>query len=224
MRGEQFYPITASGGASSKAFWPGLLPWDIAILQETHQTHERGTSRVTLLCLHHNSPRVSPHLTGSYSLRRFVPRLTEIASDCLLVRFGLIGLSSCFQIQKTYLNVGIVLNLIGSVSRILFSSAGTPHLNQRSRSQIYFSCCSLGVGLGRITVLLHFNHAADSYVHLPCSITYSSVFSPAVCFPTASCSRQYSQGGGVGWWGGTDAAILEAVVHANVCLMSSQRK
>lgn len=78
MRGEQFYPITASGGASSKAFWPGLIPWGIAILQETHQTHERRTSRVTLPCIHHSSPHLSLYLTGSYSLWCFVLRLTEI--------------------------------------------------------------------------------------------------------------------------------------------------
>lgn len=132
MRGEQFYPITASGGASSKAFWPGLLPWGIAILQETHQTHERRTFRVTLLCLHHSSPHLSSYLTGSYFLWCFVLRLTKIASKNVVLFDPLFKL---LLDTTTYLKVAIVLNLIGSVSRALFSSASLPHLNQRSQSR-----------------------------------------------------------------------------------------
>lgn len=131
MRGEQFYPITTNGGASSKAFWPGLLPWGIAILQETHQTHERRTSRVTLLCLHHSSPHLSSYLTGSYCLWCSVLRLTEIASKDFVLFDPLFKL--LFD-TTTYLKVAIVLNLIGSVSRALFSSAGLPHLNRRRHS------------------------------------------------------------------------------------------
>lgn len=53
IRWEQFYRITATGGASSKAFWPGLIPpGEAAIFLETHQTHESRSSGVTVLCCH----------------------------------------------------------------------------------------------------------------------------------------------------------------------------
>lgn len=80
MRMDQFYPIRAGGAASSKAFWPGLHPSCIAVLQETHQTHERATSRVTELWLHHRSLHLSLYLNFCYFLWWFMQRLTETAT------------------------------------------------------------------------------------------------------------------------------------------------
>lgn len=106
---------------------------------------------------------------------------------------------------------------MGSVSRTLFSPAGFTSFDTQESftqgkhhkeyhsfgyilnlffwaAQIYFPCQRL-MGKNNSS-LFHSNHAANSYGRLLCCKTYSTILSPAVCFPTASCSRQYSQGGG----------------------------
>lgn len=40
-----FYPVIATLGPSLKAFWTDLLPWGIAILQETEHMKENPTHK-----------------------------------------------------------------------------------------------------------------------------------------------------------------------------------
>ena len=234
MRGEQFYPIPASGGASSKAFWPGLLPWGTAILQETHQTHERRTSRVTLLCLHNNNP----HLPDQQFIS--VVLYTKAYRNCWKILLGFSFIWSTFQAAcwekswfKCSYNFSFKFDQINKQSLDIFlskcSKSEEPHTQENIKKNIilwlYFKALTQFFGAVQIhfprysILCVHISNTANSYGHLLHSLTYSTIFSPAVCFPAVGCSRQqYSLGGG------RDAAILEAVVHANVCLMSSQRK
>ena len=117
-------------------------------------------------------------------------------------------------------NVGAVLNAIRSVSRPPFSSERLlPHLNQRRHSHRKPS--------HRISsFVLQFKVLYQMYLPCYCLLAekiavhpHSTLFSPAVCFPTTSCMADSNHKG----LGRVVAAILEAVVHANVCLMSSQR-
>lgn len=95
--------------------------------------------------------------------------------------------------------MGTVLNWIGSVSRSPFSSERLlPHLNQRRHSHRKPS--------HRISsFVLHFKVLYQMYLPCCCLLAekiavhlHSTIFSPAVCFPTTSCIAVSIHAGGVG--------------------------